>query len=190
MTVLGVVLAAGAGERFARSGGEMPKVVAEVGGVPMVDRVLSAASAASFDELVLVDGSIDLADRTRNGLTVLHNPRWTEGIATSLQVALGHARLRGHNAVVVGLADQPGVPAAAWRAVAAAPSLPPIAVATYDGRRGNPVRLSSAVWDLLPTSGDDGARVLMRDRPDLVGEVPCIGDQTDVDTVEDLTRWT
>jgi CTP:molybdopterin cytidylyltransferase MocA len=189
MRVCGVVLAAGAGSRFAASGGAGPKPLAVVGGSALVDRALAAAGSAGFDDVVLVDGRTELSDRGGSGITVLHNAAWADGIATSLQVAVAHARSRGHDAIVVGLADQPGVTTDAWRAVAAAPAEPPIAVATYAGRRGNPVRLPAAVWDLLPTTGDEGARTLMRGRPDLVREVPCTGEPWDVDTVEDLERW-
>ena len=151
--------------------------------------MLAAVVAAGFDEIVLVDGSTDLSDRSAPGVTVLHNAAWSDGIATSLQVAVAHARAAGHDAVVVGLADQPGITVDAWRAVAAAPAEPPIAVATYGERRGNPVRLAASVWELLPTTGDEGARSLMRERADLVREVPCTGEPWDIDTVEDLERW-
>lgn len=184
-----VVLAAGAGRRLAASGGTTPKPLVAVGGVALVDRALTAALDAGFDEVVLVDGAVDLSDRDGDRVTVVHNPRWEAGLATSVQVALAYARARGYDAVVVGLADQPGVGADAWRAVAAAPAHPPVAVATYGGRRANPVRLPAAVWPLLPVEGDHGARRLMQERADLVQEVPCTGEPWDIDTVEDLERW-
>lgn len=189
MTVVGVVLAAGAGRRFLASGGAGPKQRALVRGLPMVVATLAAVTRAGLDEVVLVQGAADLSDLVPMGVVVLDNPRWEEGLATSLHVALDHARAAGHDAAVVGLADQPGVRSEAWAALAIAPSAPPIAVATYAGRRGNPVCLHRTVWDLLPTTGDEGARAVMRDRPELVREVPCTGEPHDVDTLEDLDRW-
>ncbi len=116
----------------------------------------------------------------------IHNSQWEEGIATSLQHAVTRARQLELGAIVVGLGDQPLVPSAAWRAVAA--STAAVAVASYGGARRNPVRLASSVWDDLPRSGDEGARVLMRSRPELVEEVACSGDPFDVDTLDDIAQ--
>jgi molybdenum cofactor cytidylyltransferase len=146
------------------------------------------AVEAGLDEVVVVAGAVDLRALALP-VEVLENDRWEEGIATSLQVAVRRAVARGHDALVVGLADQPGVTPGAWRAVAAAPPEPPIAVATYDGRRGNPVRLARAVWGDLPATGDEGARLVVRRRPELVQEIPCDGRTDDIDTLEDLHRW-
>ena len=151
----------------------------------MVEWSLEQLLRAGFDDVVVVTGAVEL--QVPDGVAAVHNPRWAEGQATSLALAIDRARQRELQAVVVGLADQPFVLAEAWRAVAAAPGA--IAVATYDGRRGNPVKLDASVWDLLPVEGDAGARVVMGMRPELVTEVACAGSPADIDTPEDLRRW-
>jgi molybdenum cofactor cytidylyltransferase len=169
------VLAAGGGSRFE---GEEHKLLATFRGKPLWRWAVDVAQSAGLDDMIVVSGAVPI-----DGAAV-HNERWREGMATSLQVGIAAAAAAGHDAVVVGLADQPLVPASAWKAVAAVDA--PIAVATYGRRRRNPVRLSREVWPLLPTSGDEGARALMRERPDLVVEVACEGEPVDVDTLEDL----
>jgi len=184
VTTTAVVLAAGGGSRFEAAS---HKLLAPFRGRPLVVWAVESAVAAGLDETVVVTGAVDLAGVLPEDVTIVENPYWSEGQAGSLRAAIGWAEHQGHHAVVVGLGDQPLVPAAAWRAVAAADGA--IAVATYGAARRNPVRLAREVWPLLPVAGDEGARALMRRRPDLVREVACEGEPADVDTVEDLRRW-
>lgn len=188
-TGVGAILAAGAGSRYE---GATPKVLARLpDGSTLLDRALAAARAAGLDAVAVVLGSVSPDDvgPLPPEVTVLLNPGWAEGQSTSLGVAVAWARERGAAALTVGLGDQPGLRASAWAAVAASRATP-VAVATYAGVRGHPVRLTAEVWPLLPETGDVGARPLLATRSDLVTEVPCVGDPGDVDTVADLVRWT
>jgi len=181
----GVLLAAGGGTRFT---GPAHKLLIPLDGRPVVSWAIDHAAAAGLDALVVVTGAVDLTALVPAGAAVVHNPGWASGQATSLAAGIGWARELGFDAVVVGLGDQPGIPPAAWAAVAAAIATP-IAVARYGAVRGHPVRLERSVWDRLPTDGDAGARSLVAASPELVTEVACDGDPADVDTVEDLARW-
>ena len=177
-----ILLGAGQGKRFVAPS---HKLTAVLGDRPVYQWALHALATAGFAHVVVVTGAVwlDLPD------WVIHapNPNWADGQASSLQRGIAIATELEVRAVVVGLADQPFVTTEAWRSVAASPH--PIAVATYAGRRSNPVRLHHSVWSLLPTEADHGARILMQSRPDLVGEVACQGSPADIDTMEDLQRW-
>ncbi|MBO0715620.1 MAG: nucleotidyltransferase family protein [Acidimicrobiales bacterium] len=184
-TIAAVVLAAGGGSRYR---GPTHKLLADLHGRPVVSWSIEAALGAGLDETIVVTGAIDLSDVVPGQVTVLENPGWADGLATSLAVGLDWCARQGRRAAVIGLGDQPLVRTSAWTAVAAADHAP-IVVATYGGQRRNPVRLRQDVWPLLPSSGDEGARTLMRSRPELVGEVACDGEPVDIDTWEDLERW-
>ncbi len=195
-----VVLAAGAGTRFH---GPDHKLSAKISspdpaldpaldpatGGSVIERSLANALRADIGPVVVVTGAVaDIVPaRLRDAVIVQHNDRWNDGQITSLHAGIDAARAHGATSVVVGLADQPFIDPDAWRAVAETSG--PIVVATYDGRRANPVKLDAEVWDLLPTTGDEGARSLMRVRPELVREVACSGSPADIDTTEDLRRW-
>jgi CTP:molybdopterin cytidylyltransferase MocA len=186
-SAVAVVLAAGEGSRF---GGPRHKLDAEIGGRSLLRRALDAATASGIGPvLVVVPADGDRAFRTDlpAGVVAVVNAGWRRGSASSLQAGLARAAELGAQRAVIALADQPFIAPAAWRAVAAADA--PVAVATYAGERGHPVLLRADVWPLLPATGDEGAKAVMRLRPGLVVEVPCAGSAVDIDTVEDLRRW-
>lgn len=183
-----ILLAAGGGSRFEAT---EHKLTALISGRSVCSWSLQHLLEANFEKIVVVTGAINLTAaleiekiNSSKSVQMIHNPLWQSGLASSLQCGIDVARDLGAQAVVVGLADQPAVLATAWRQVAA--STAPLAVATYDGVRGNPVRLHAELWQLLPETGDDGARLLFRSHRDLIEEIPCPGSAQDVDTVSDL----
>ncbi|WP_419916353.1 nucleotidyltransferase family protein [Candidatus Poriferisodalis sp.] len=187
MSTAGVLLAAGAGTRFA---GPQHKLLAVMDGQSVVSRALESLLGASLDAVAVVTGAVDVSEvlaAAGGEIAAIENDGWESGIASSARCAASWAAQHGHDAIVVGLADQPFVTSAAWQIVAA--STAPVAVGTYGGRRGNPVRLAREVWPLLPHGGDEGARTVMRRFPEIVVPVACEGSPDDIDTVEDLRRW-
>lgn len=180
-----VILAAGIGARF-RS--DRHKLDALLHGRPVLAHVVAAALDSDVGPVLIVSSG-RLKQRFDPRATVLVNHRPSDGMASSLRLAVDHALAHGHRRVVVALGDQPFVSPAAWRAVNAGGQSAVICVATYDGRRGHPVSLAEKVWAQLPATGDDGARAVLGRHPEIVDEVPCSGSATDIDTVEDLQRW-
>lgn len=184
MDAAAFLLAAGGGRRF---DGSTHKLLTSFRGRPLIAWAVDAVCRAGLDEVYVVWGAVDLHEHVPDHVELVHNPLWETGQASSLRAAVGAAQEADLDAIVVGLADQPMIDESAWRLVAA--SSAPIAVATYEGLARNPVRLHRSVWSLLPSAGDHGARDLVRDRSDLVEEIPCAGNPADIDTLEDLSRW-
>jgi molybdenum cofactor cytidylyltransferase len=191
-----ILLAGGAGSRFRDVGHKLNADLTEHRERPaetVFARSLASVIDAEIGRVIVVTGRLDAQDLgivDRSDLDIVHNAEWAHGQMTSVRAGIASAGEGGVSIAVIGLADQPGIEPSSWRDVAdAALHGARIAVATYKGRRANPVALHRDVWHLLPTTGDEGARGLMRLRPDLVVEVPCTGSPKDIDTVEDLTRW-
>jgi CTP:molybdopterin cytidylyltransferase MocA len=191
MSVAAVILAAGGASRFnagdpdASPGAKLLQVVR---GRPLVAWSIAPALEAGFEDVLVVDGAADLRLSVPDSVTLVHNERWIDGQASSLRMGLEWCAARGHASAVIGLGDTPGLTVQAWRAVAQAPC-GPIVFATYDAKRGHPVRLDAEVWPLLSSEGDEGARSIARRYPELVREVACVGEPADIDTREDLQRW-
>jgi molybdenum cofactor cytidylyltransferase len=182
------VLAAGHGSRF---GSERPKPTVAFLGRPLVSHALDAAWGSGLRPVLLVvgRGADEVAALAPVDVRVVPSPRWADGIAWSLRAVLDALEPDGAvGAVCVGLADQPLMGSEAYRRLAAAyDDGARLAVATYGGRRANPVLIAREHWpEARALEGDEGARVLLRRSPTV--EVPCddTGDPADVDTPEDL----
>lgn len=190
-TATAVLLAAGSGSRFL---GSQHKLLTQILGRSIFAWSVDHLVEAQFRNIIIVTGAVDLSSQISDAqfsganLIVVHNGNWQSGMASSLQCGLAEAQRLGASAVVVGLADQPAIVGSNWQRVAH--STAPLAVATYNGVRGNPVRVHAELWPLLPTSGDDGARSLFKSHKDLLEEVACDGSSQDLDTNEDIVSLT
>jgi CTP:molybdopterin cytidylyltransferase MocA len=175
----GLVLAAGAGERF---GGR--KQLADLDGRPLLEHVLIAMSEAPLDRVVVVLGAH--ADEVASAVP-LHGAeavickRWRDGLGASLRA--GVDALSECEAVAVGLGDQPRLSPRAVARVVSQRGDDALAVrATYGGVPGHPVLIERELLRTLPPRGDVGARDLLHGVP--IREVACdgLGSPDDVDT--------
>lgn len=189
--VAAVVLAAGRSTRM----GAINKLIAEIGGKPLVRIAAEQALASSARPVIVVTGhQREKVEEALAGLPVrfAYNPDFAEGLGTSLRTGIAAVPSDVDGAVIC-LGDMPQVDAALIDRLIAA--FDPdrgalIIVPTIEGRRGNPVLWSRRFFsDLRQIQGDVGARHLIASYGEAVVEVPVAGESAfvDVDTPESLS---
>ena len=162
-----------------------PKAELVVAGVRLLDRAVTVLREAGCDPVVAV-----VRDATPvAGAEAVVNPDPDRGMRSSLELAVRAAP--GADALAVVLVDTPGIGADAVRRVVAAWRPGRIAVGRYGERRAHPTVMSPQLWQAaVELAGpDEGARALLRARPELVDEVLVEGDVSDLDTPADLDAW-
>jgi len=188
-TVAAIILAAGRSTRMGAN-----KLLADVGGAPMVRVVAQAVLASAARPVLVVTGH--QADEVRAALAGLEvkcvaNPDFAQGLATSLKAGL-RAVPSDADGVLVVLGDMPRVTSEhldRLSAAFAASGGSAVVVPTHEGRRGNPVLWPRALFaGMLALDGDAGARRLLASHADRVREVDLATDAIflDVDTPEAL----
>ena len=188
-----IVLAAGSGTRF--GGG---KLLAPWGGGVLLHGALAAARAAPVRTVTVVVGAgadavADAARRYDPGIRIVLAQDHAEGMGASLRAGVAGLAADCAGAFVF-LGDMPRVPTAVLAPMADAVRAGALAAAPlFDGRRGNPVLLASALFPgLLALTGDAGARGVLQGLGDRLALVPSPDDGVlfDVDRPEDLARFT
>jgi len=188
--IAAVILAAG---RSTRMGGPN-KLIAEIGGKPLVRIAAEQAIASRATPVVVVTGhQREQVEAALDGLavTIVHNPSFAEGLGTSLRTGIGAVPSDVDGAIIC-LGDMPQVDAALIDRLIAAfdPEKGALVVLpTIDGKRGNPVLWARRFFpDLVAVEGDVGARHLIGAYSEAVVEVPVTGRAAliDVDTPEAL----
>ena len=180
----GILLAAGAGSRMGQ-----PKALVRLGGETLIERGIRMLQEGGCDPVVVVVGASE-HEFTDPRVTVVRNPDWQRGMASSLRCGLAAASGR---AAVVALVDQPGITPAAVQRLCAAHRPGFAACATFGGEQRTPVLFDVALWPEVSAAvrGDAGARYWLRRHPTLVISVACddVADPTDLDVPDDLNRW-
>jgi molybdenum cofactor cytidylyltransferase len=184
--VVAVMPAAGQSTRF----GTM-KLVADVDGVPLIERSLASLLDAGVAHVVVVsrdgaafDGVPALADRR---VRTIENPDPARGMFSSIQAGLAVA---GGDVVLVLPADMPFVSAKTVAAVAArAVATRSLVVPVCQGRRGHPIAIPRPLCDTLltlepTTTLKDGLAALSP--PLVLLDVTDAGVLRDVDVPDDV----
>jgi molybdenum cofactor cytidylyltransferase len=188
VVIAGVVLAAGTSRRFGSQ-----KLLASVGGVPLVRRSVESLLEASLDEILVVLGSDAPAVGAALaglGVRTTTNAAYAAGMSTSLRAGLDALR-PGTEAALVALADQPGIGADIVdrlidRYRVGRPSI--VAPVYRGGIRGNPVLFDRVLFDeLRAVTGDEGGRSVVATDPERVALVEFAREMPgDVDVPGDL----
>ena len=192
--IAAIVLAAGQSRRM----GGPNKLLADVGGKPMVRRSVEAVLASGAAPVVVVLGhQKEAVAASLEGLAVrlVDNPDFATGLSTSLKRGLAEVP-EAADAALVCLGDMPFVtPAELGRLAAAFNPVEgrAIVVPTRGGKRGNPVLFARRFFaEMQEVAGDSGAKHLIGAYPEAVAEVEMTGDGvlTDIDTPESLALHT
>ena len=188
--VAAIILAAG---RATRMGGPN-KLLAELNGKALVRIVAEQALASKASSVTVVTGhqarEVEAALRGLN-VAFVHNPDFTDGLATSVKAGIGKIPEAAAGALVC-LGDMPLIDHHLLDRLidAFAPDRGAlIAVPVNEGRRGNPVLWSRRFFpELMTLDGDIGARHLIARHAEAVAEVPVEGQGAflDIDTPQAL----
>lgn len=174
-----VVLAAGASRRLGQ-----PKQLLRCGDETLLERTVNICVSAGCEPVVVVLGGAASAivEQTRLDSSIVINPDWEEGIASSIRTGI-RSLADDVDGCILLTCDMPAVTAHHLSLLSNAGSL---RASAYAGRCGIPAYFPRSSFSaLLQLRGDRGARELLYGAETV--DLP--GGEFDIDTPEDLARF-
>jgi molybdenum cofactor cytidylyltransferase len=187
--IAAVILAAGRSTRM----GPSNKLLADVGGRPLLRHVAEAAIASRARPVLVVVGHQAAAVKgalAALSVTFVDNPEYAAGLSTSLRAGVRALPLASAGVLVL-LGDMPQITSVHIDALIAAFAPGVIVVPVHRGMRGNPVLWPAARFgELLLVEGDAGAKPLLAAHAGSIAKVELGSDAifADIDTPEALGR--
>ena len=181
-----ILLAAGMSKRFGNSN----KLMAMFRGRPLVAHAAETLRDFAPDQLIAVVSSLDMASELDRFTCIPVNGVSAEQ-SGSLRIGVEFASLAGADRIIIALADMPFITVPLLRGLCAKCTLNNGSVATDGHKRSPPACFPREHFETLSNLlGDRGARELLWEIPDN-GLVSVNGSElADIDTVDDLNRYT
>lgn len=173
MRVVAVLLAAGEGRRMGGS-----KALLSVRGASFLQACLAALDRPGIAERVVITGHdaarVAAAVPAQPGIRVAHNAGYRDGMLGSVLRGVAEAEALGAEALLLHPVDHPLVePETVDAVLSALEDGAIVAVPSHEGRRGHPAGFARAAWAALRTAPrEQGARAVLRERPEWVVHVP------------------
>ena len=139
----------------------------------------------------MAEASGELAALADVPVVVVENPRWAEGMGTSIQTGIRTANSLGMQGVILALADQPLVTPEILHRLAEEHerTRKPIVTSHYAGTVGVPVYFAKSHFpQLLALAPDQGCKGVILKNGDDALRIACPEAEADVDTPADYER--
>ena len=187
MQIAGLLLAAGAGERFGGC-----KQLASINGKPLINHSLDALSPVLGENLFVVLGAY--ADDVRaavesSAANVIINHNWRRGLGSSIACGVSEVIKKNNwDGVMIALADQVLLSDQDYQALLDQYGGKHIVAASYAGQVGVPAIFPPSLFDqLTQLDGDRGAKSIVNKLLHDAVTIPLESAAFDIDSADDIS---
>jgi molybdenum cofactor cytidylyltransferase len=186
-----IILAAGESRRLGQ-----PKQNLLFHNKTLLELAVEAAVGSGCNPIIVVLGAnSDLIEVTTTiDVKLVHNPDWGEGMASSIRAGIGELNNHGNvDNVLIMLCDQPFVDADLIGAMQTRQKQTgkAIVACSYGNTIGVPALLNKSLLpELMLLKGNEGAKHILKDRPQELTIMPFEKGIVDIDTMDDYSHLT